>query len=214
MKAKKMEKIYHISKGANDHYYILNHGSSFVKTLSTDLETAKIKAKKLIGYDIPVDIWHRKKSFGSDWKPQHDSHVDSYNQYMFLLKKQKIIDECNARQYVGEVGETLTKKLYLVDCHNAISSWGEFNIVIFEDSEKNRYIYFGNAKCFNGMQTVNSWNKDKVGRTFEFTIKKQYIHDKYLQNTALRTGKPKEIPYKINQICKPKITKEGNEWVY
>ena len=210
MKAKKMEKIYHISKGANDHYYILNHGSSFVKTLSTDLETAKIKAKKLIGYDIPVDIWHRKKSFGSDWNPQQDDHIHCHNSYLYQVERQKIIDDCNSRKYVGEVGETLTKKLYLIESKSAQSSWGEFYILTLEDFEKNRYIYFGNAKCFYGMET----NSVKTARTFEFQIKEQYVHDKYLRRILTNTfGLIKEVPYKINKICKPKITKEGNEWV-
>ena len=204
---------YHISKGADDHYYILNCGKAFVKTLSTDLETAKIKARSIVGSDVPVDVWHRKKTFGSDWKPQQDAHVVSHDEYIFKLKRAKIEEECNARQYVGEVGETLIKKLYLIDSHVAQSSWGEFNIAIFEDSEKNRYIYFGNAKCFNNMETVMSWNKDKVGRTFEFEIKKQYIHDKYLENTARRKDQPVEVPYKINQICRPKFIREDNEWV-
>lgn len=198
---------YHISKGADDHYYILNCGTAFIKTLSTDLETAKIKAKSIVGSDVPVDVWHRKKSFDSDWKPQQDAHVVSYEQYLFKLERAEIEKECNAREYVGQVGETLIKKLSMYDCQTAQSSWGEFNIIILEDLQKNRYIYLGNAKCFNKMEA------EKTVMTFEFEIKNQYIHDKYLENTARRKGKSIEIPYKMNQICRPKYLREGNEWV-
>ena len=48
---------YHISKGADSHFYILNNGDFFVQNLSTDLDKAISKAKKITGKDVPVDIW-------------------------------------------------------------------------------------------------------------------------------------------------------------
>ena len=50
---------YHISKGADSHFYILNNGDFFVQNLSTDLDKAISKAKKITGKDVPVDIWLR-----------------------------------------------------------------------------------------------------------------------------------------------------------
>ena len=50
---------YHISKGADSIFYILNDGENFVKNLSTDFETAKIEAKKIVGENVDVSIWTR-----------------------------------------------------------------------------------------------------------------------------------------------------------
>lgn len=208
MGVKKMEKSYHISKGSNEHYYILNYGSSFVKTLSTDLETAKVKAKKIVGFEVPVDIWLRQNHKNNfDYPVQYDDHVHCHNSYLYKIEKQKIDDECNARQYVGEVGETLIKKLYLYDYKVCQSSWGDFNIITLKDEDNNRFIYFGNAKCFK------NWDKT-TPRTFEFQIKEQFIKDEFLNRISTKVGLITEAPYKINKIFKPKIAKVGNEWVY
>ena len=50
---------YHISKGTDSVFYILNDGDTFVKNLSKDLETAKIEAKKIVGENVDVSIWTR-----------------------------------------------------------------------------------------------------------------------------------------------------------
>ena len=50
---------YHISKGAEGIFYILNDGDTFVKNLSKDLEEAKIEAKKIVGENVDVSIWTR-----------------------------------------------------------------------------------------------------------------------------------------------------------
>ena len=51
---------YHISKGADDIYWILNEGEDYKGKLSTDLNKAKAKAEEKIGYVPDVVIWHRK----------------------------------------------------------------------------------------------------------------------------------------------------------
>ena len=76
---------YHISKGADSHFYILNDGEFFVQNLSTDLDKAISKAKKIIGEEVPVDIWLRnhKKTFQYEVKPQqHNSHILSYEKHL------------------------------------------------------------------------------------------------------------------------------------
>ena len=45
---------YHISKGTDSVFYILNDGDTFVKNLSKDLETAKIEAKKIVGNEASI----------------------------------------------------------------------------------------------------------------------------------------------------------------
>ena len=89
---KTMEKSYHISKGADDVYWILNCGESFIKNLSKDFDTAVAKAKEYIGdnEDIPVDVWHRAKQTNTyvpyEYPVQQDAHVDSYYEYLYQLE--------------------------------------------------------------------------------------------------------------------------------
>ena len=50
---------YHISKGTDSIFYILNDGDIFIKNLSKDLQTAKIEAEKIAGKKVEVICWTR-----------------------------------------------------------------------------------------------------------------------------------------------------------
>ena len=50
---------FHISKGTDSVFYILNDGNTFIKNLSKDLEESKIQAKNIVGKDVDVSIWTR-----------------------------------------------------------------------------------------------------------------------------------------------------------
>ena len=60
---------YHISKGADRIFYILNDGEEYIRKLSTDLKEAKVKAKNYVGYDVPINIWTRDKWNATTAKP-------------------------------------------------------------------------------------------------------------------------------------------------
>lgn len=50
---------FHISKGTDSVFYILNDGIKFIKNLSKDLQTAKIEAEKIAGKKVEVIYWTR-----------------------------------------------------------------------------------------------------------------------------------------------------------
>jgi len=192
---KTTEKSYHISKGADDVYWILNHGESFVKNLSKDFDTAVAKAKKYIGVDedIPVDVWHRvKKTYDSYQYPiQQDSHVDSYYEYLYQLEFEAKKIECEARQFVGEVGDTLEMELELIETFSFESDYGYCSCYRFKDQNGNRFIYFGTsqeADCFK-----NAGDKHVVS----FQIKRQFTDNQHYEKDGV-------VPFKVNQIAKLK----------
>jgi hypothetical protein len=192
---------YHISKGADDIYWILNDGDIFVKNLSTDLETAKIKAKEKIGFVPPVTIWHRQKFIYSkpeyrvpDWLLFND-HITTYKKHLAAVKFLAAEKDCESRQYVGSVGDVLELELILTDLFAFDGDYGSCNCYKFKDSNNNRFIYFGNSGQLDCFKDVG----DKFKVTFE--VKRQYedlTHD--------------VVPYKLNHITKVKTNTPKMKW--
>lgn len=192
---KTTEKSYHISKGADDVYWILNDGELFVKNLSKDFDTAVAKAKEYIGIDkdIPVDVWHRAKQyFNTEKKPQqHNAHVDSYYEYLYQLEFKAKKIECESRQFVGEVGDNLEIELELIETFSFESSYGYCSCYRFKDQNGNRFVYFGTsqeADCFK-----NAGDKHIVS----FQIKRQFTDNQHYEKDGV-------VPFKVNQIAKLK----------
>jgi len=207
---KTMEKSYHISKGADDVYWILNCGESFVKNLSKDFDTAVAKAKEYIGdnQDIPVDVWHRAKQyFNTEKKPlQHNAHVDSYYEYLYQLEFESKKIECEARQFVGEVGDILEMQLELIETFSFESDYGYCSCYRFKDQNGNRFVYFGTSQEANCFQNAG----DK--HTISFQIKRQFIDQQHYEKDGV-------VPFKVNQITKiktnaPKIKYEVIQFPY
>ena len=192
---------YHISKGADDIYWILNDGEIFVKNLSTDLDTAKIKAKEKLGFVPPVSIWHRQKFTYS--KPEYrepdwllfNHHITTYKTHLERVKFLSAKKDCESRQYVGSVGDVLELELILTDLFSFKSDYGSCNCYKFKDSNNNRFIYFGNSGQLDCFRDVG----DKFKVTFE--VKRQYedlSHD--------------VVPYKLNHITKVKTDTPKMKW--
>ena len=185
---------YHISKGADSHFYILNDGEFFVQNLSTDLDKAISKAKKITGEEVPVDIWLRTR-FGNtefDKKPkQHNLHVHSYFAYLNSLAEKKHEEECKARDYLGSVGDEYEKQLELIKMFSFEGAYGHAWCLKFKDINDWRYIYFGSSK------EIEHFDKQGDKCLVRFEIKKQVI-DHYLDNDS-------RFPYKINHITKIKV---------
>ena len=185
---------YHISKGADSHFYILNNGDFFVQNLSTDLDKAISKAKKITGKDVPVDIWLRtnKTIFFYEPKPkQHNAHITAHQSYLDSLIEQKHKAECEARDYLGSVGDEYEKQLELIKEFSFEGAYGYTWCLKFKDINDWRYIYFGNSKEIESFAKIG----DKCLVRFE--IKKQAL-DHYLDNDS-------RFPYKINHITKIKV---------
>ena len=190
-----MEKYYHISKGADDIYYILNCGVDYIQNLSLDLETAKFKAKNIIGSEVPVDIWFRKKWLEKH-KPNQDSHIKSYENYLQKLAFEKDKLNCEARQFVGNINDKIETELELTTRFDFQNDWyGISSICYFKDSNDNRYKYFGSCRSLRYFK--NEGNKYLVS----FKIKNHHFEDKYYKVDGV-------VPYKLNLIKQLKA-KEG-----
>jgi hypothetical protein len=180
---------FHISKGADDIYYILNNGTEYLQNLSTDLDIAVIKAKNIIGSDVPVDIWYRQKTLG--WKPQQDQHVEDHYAHLAKINFEKDKTQCQARQFVGAVNEKMICELECTLTYDVQGEWGPSRVVYLKDAQGNRFKYFGTAKAV--------WNFKKIGdkAQLEFVIKEHKFEDKYFKFDGV-------VPYNLNMIAKIK----------
>ena len=192
-------KSYHISKGAEDIYWILNHGESFVKNLSKDFDVALASAKQYVGdgVDIPVYVWHRvKQSYVPfEYPIQQDAHVETHKDYLAELNYAKDATQCLSRQFVGEVNKKLVLDLECTVVFDVENEWGWSRCVYFKDEHGNRFKYFGTAKAV--------WKIRKIGdtATLEFVIKEHKFEDKYFKFDGV-------VPYNLNVITRIKTQTE------
>ena len=180
---------YHVSKGADDIYYILNNGMEYIQNLSTDLDVALIKAKNIIGSEVPLDIWYRKKWL--EFKPQQDQHVEDHYAYIAKLNYAKDKVQCESRKFIGTINEKLICDLECTLTYDVESQWGLSRVVYLKDADGNRFKYFGTAKAV--------WNFKKIGdkAKIEFVIKEHKFEDKYFKFDGV-------VPYNLNMITKIK----------
>tara|TARA_A100000172_G_scaffold48061_2_gene30018 strand:- start:50 stop:934 length:885 start_codon:yes stop_codon:yes gene_type:complete len=196
----KIPHSYHISKGADSVFYILNCGEEFVRTLSTNYDTAKKLAVKLIkknepdffkdGNKLNTYIWNRNswsQTQRPKWLPIQESHIKDYFSHIYKLEYEKKLKSVSHREYVGNVGDTIELELEMLDSFSVATEWGGSWCFKFKDSKDNRFIYFGTSLQLNNFKE----NGDKF--VIKFQIKKQFVDEKY-----------DVAPYKLNQIEKPK----------
>ena len=197
---------YHISKGALGVFYILNCGEAYIRRLSTSLKESKIKAKNLLGHDVPVDVWYRypyssSRSFISN-KEQidiyHDEHIKDYFIDIENTKHQKHIEEAKAKySHVGDVGDILDLELTITKIFGFDSRYGYCLAHKFEDSDGNSLIYFGNSK-----ELCDDFDsKFKVGDNITITaeIKRHTRDERTYVDEFMQVMKPVTI------LSKPKL---------
>jgi|TARA_R110000796_G_C14357327_1_gene412368 hypothetical protein len=164
---------FHISKGSDDIYWILNDGEDYKGKLSTDLNKAKLKAEKKIGYVPDVVIWHRKswQKFTYVKPPQdQDSHISCYNDYLEEIRLASLKEDM-AKKYshVGTVGEKISLELEIKEIFDypIYTAFSDYPIKSFghkfTDSNGNKLIYFGNSKQFIKGEKYESESIYKVG---------------------------------------------------
>ena len=121
---------YHISKGADNVFFILNDGEDYLRKLSTDYDTAKKLAVKLIkendpdffkdGNKLNTYIWNRDKwNVSKNLKPieiySHQHILDHYS-HIKKVKTEKSIAEAKAKySFVGDVGDILDLELTITE---------------------------------------------------------------------------------------------------
>ena len=135
----KIPHSYHISKGADSVFYILNCGEEFVRTLSTNYDTAKKLAVDLIkkndpdffqeGNKLSTYIWNRDKwNVSKNFKPieiYSDQHILDHYSHIRKVKKEKAIAEAKAKySFVGEVGDVLDLELTITEIFGLMETMG------------------------------------------------------------------------------------------
>jgi hypothetical protein len=184
---------YHISKGADDIYWILNEGEDYKGKLSTDLNKAKAKAEEKIGYVPDVVIWHRKswEKFTYIAPPkQHDSHINIYNNHLEKIKLDILKKQYAKYIHIGTIGEKVNLQLTVSEIFTYYAKTERWDILTychkFIDQNGNHLIYFGNSKQFVSDNNSNFKVGDKI--TVKATIKdhSQERDNKYIPLTVLQ----------------------------
>jgi len=207
---------YHISKGAEGIFYILNDGKTYISKLSTDLKEAKIKAKNYVGFDVPINIWYR-----NSWErytsipKQQDQHIINHQDYLAKLEYEKhkktIQDKYSKFSHIGNVGDKLDLELTITEIFT-YPIYTEFSDRAicgychkFTDKNNNKLIYFGASKAFvEKYKTENDSIRDreiyKVGDkiTVKATIKQ---HTTDIKDVDCKTN----IGMPVTVIARPKI---------
>jgi len=207
---------YHISKGADSIFWILNDGETYLRKLSTNYKTAKKLAVDLItkndpdffndGNKLITFIWNRDKWSKSNNSKSYDiyfdDHLYAYNRYISKIKKEKAIAEAKAKySFVGDVGDILDLKLTIKEIFRYDGDYGVCMVHKFEDADGNSLIYFGNSKQLNTEYDSKFKVGDKI--TLTATIKR---HTKSEKDVAWTDGF--DYVYKpVTVLSKPKLIK-------
>jgi len=226
----KIPHSYHISKGADNIYYILNDGETYICKLSKDLSKAKKIANDKInefdpeffedGHKLVVSIWNRN-SWSQEqrpkWLPKQFDHIDAYNYHLNKIKldnkKQELTKKYSEFSHIANVGDRLNLELTITEIFNYPIQIEFFPYTItgyghkFVDQNNNKLIYFGASKEFIEKYTNEDDIKKekeiyKVGDkiTVKATIKEHTTDIKDLDSET-KIGMPLTI------IARPKINK-------
>ena len=209
---------WHISKGADSVFFILNNGEDYYGKLSTDLETAKLKAKQKLGFDVPVKIWlrlgHSSNSYVEQEKlVQFEDHILTHKSHINKIKfeeyKKSIKDKYSKFTHVGNVGDKLDLELTITEIFTypiqterwVITGYGHK----FVDKDNNKLIYFGNSKQFleeyeTEYETIKLREKYKVGDKISVkAMIKEHTTDIKDIDTKTEIGMP------LTVLARPKI---------
>ena len=168
---------YHISKGAEGIFYILNDGKTYISKLSTDLKEAKIKAKNYVGFNVPVNIWYR-----NSWErytsipKQQDQHIIDHQDYLAKLEYEAKKTKYAKYSHIGTIGKKFNLELTITEIYSFSGEYGICFVHRFKDKNDNQLIYFGNSKY---LVEYKGDSKFQIGNkiTVEATIK-NHIQDK------------------------------------
>ena len=219
---------YHISKGSESKFFILNDGELYCGKLSTNLDKAKKVAKEKLGFSVPVKIWYR---FGIQ-KTQiyvrnldQDSHVQDHfaflneqeNKIRIENKKQELTKKNSTFSHISNVGDKVDLELTITEIftYPIYTDYSDFPITgyghKFTDQNNNQVIYFGNSKTFvekfKEMVGDSEFERDRsiyqVGNkiTVKATIKDHTFDKKDYDNET-------EIGMPVTVIARPKINKQ------
>ena len=186
---------YHISKGAEGIFYILNDGKTYISKLSTDLKEAKAKAKNYVGSDVPVNIWYRD-SWKTGWTiPQyHEQHILDHKDHLWNLELEAKKARYTKYSHIGTIGEKLELELTIIEIYSFNGEYGLCFVNRFKDNNDNQLIYFGNSK---DLVEYRGDSKFQVGN--KITVKaiiKNHIQDKT------------DFLMPLTVITRPKLIKE------
>ena len=211
----KIPHSYHISKGADNVFFILNDGEEYLRKLSTDYDVAKKLAVKLIkendpdffkdGNKLETYIWNRDKwNVSKNFKPieiYSDQHILDHYSHIRKVKTQKAIAEAKAKySFVGDVGDILDLELTITEIFGFDSKYGYCLAHKFEDSNGNTLIYFGNSKELCEDYDSKFKVKDKI--TITAYIKRHTKDQRTYVDEYMQVLKP------VTVISKPKLIEE------
>ena len=228
---------YHISKGSDNVFFILNDGEDYLKKLSTNYDTAKKLAVKLIkehdpdffkdGNKLITSIWNRnkwQKEQKPKWLPYNFTHIYTYNRYLNKIrldnKKQELTKKYSKFSHIANVGDKVDLELTITEIFKypihieffpyTITGYGHK----FTDQNNNQLIYFGNSKTFveKYKAMVGDSEFERVRAIYEvgnkITVKATIKeHTTDIKDVDSET----EIGMPLTVITRPKINKPKKE---
>jgi len=213
---------YHISRGADGVYWILNNGENFVKNLSIDHKKAQKKAIQYIkkhnpdffkdGRKLNTTVWFRRKIASNNYKGSNqpvylDAHIREHFWHLLKLDKAKKIEEAKNKYFhVGQVGDLLELELTITNTFGFQSNYGYCLAHKFVDADNNSLIYFGNSKEL----CENDKSKFKVGDKITVIAEiKKHTKD---QRDLVYNDNVDQVMKPLTIIAKPKlITTKGDK---
>ena len=187
---------YHISKGRDNIFWILNHDEDFIKNLSIDKKQAVTKAKEFLRSinepdDIKISVWYRDYE-SSDWKlnykpTKYISYHDKHWFYFLYLERQQEVKNAKLEQlkHIGNINDKVELALTITDVFSYKIHLEHTFLPIFQtcykfsDSDNNRFIYFGTIELgqkFDNIKikaTIKQHTTDKYNSLIKLTVLKR-----------------------------------------
>ena len=186
---------YHISKGKDDIFWILNHDEDFIKNLSIDKEQAITKAKEFLRSinepdDIKISVWYRDYESGERLEfnfPKYINYYDKHWFYFLYLERQQEAKNAKLEQlkHIGNINDKVELELTITDMFSYKIHLEHTFLPIFQtcykfsDSDNNRFIYFGTIELgqkFNNIKikaTIKQHTTDKYNSLIKLTVLKR-----------------------------------------
>lgn len=186
---------YHISKGKDDIFWILNHDEDFIKNLSIDKEQAITKAKEFLRSinepdDIKISVWYRDYESGERLEfnfPKYINYYDKHWFYFLYLERQQEAKNAKLEQlkHIGNINDKVELELTITDMFSYKIHLEHTFLPIFQtcykfsDSDNNRFIYFGTIELgqkFDNIKikaTIKQHTTDKYNSLIKLTVLKR-----------------------------------------
>lgn len=119
-------------------------------------------------FDLPENIPANITPIRLDWSQvcNHDVYMRPHDEVESMVRS-LIIDATAMGEYQGNIGEWLTKNLFIIKKTSKNSYYGEKHLYVMKDNENNIYMWETGAKNFSVKSQINLKMKVKAHTPYE-----------------------------------------------